>query len=28
MYQGLPNHIVIMPLSYQPFHYNLMQNSC
>ena len=28
MYQGLPIHIVIMPLSYQPFHYNLMQNSC
>ena len=28
MYQGLPIHIVIMPLSYQPFHYKLMQNSC
>jgi len=28
MYQGFPNHIVIMPLSYQPFHYNLMRNSC
>jgi len=28
MYQGLPNHIVIMPLSYQPVHYNIMRNSC
>ena len=28
MYHGLPIHIVIMPLSYQPFQYNLMQNSC
>jgi len=28
MYQGFPNHIVIMPLLYQPFHYNLMRNSC
>jgi len=28
MYQGLPIHIVIMSLSYQPFQYNLMQNSC
>jgi len=28
MYQGFPNHIVVMPFSYQPFHYNLMWNSC
>jgi len=28
VYQGFPNHIVIMPFSHQPFHYNLMRNSC
>ena len=28
MYQGFQTHIVIMLLSYQPFHYNLMRNSC
>ena len=28
VYQGFPNHIVIMPLSYQTFHLNLMRNSC
>ena len=28
VYQGFPNHIVIIPFSHQPFYYNLMRNSC